>query len=260
MTGPRLVLAIVSGKGGVGKTTLAVNLAVGLSDCGRVVLFDGDSGLANAHILLGVKPTLSIVDALRGETGLIDIAEPTPWGLDLVAGCSGAPELLRSDDDTRRALNHALGMLFANYDVAVIDCPAGADDSALRHTELASEIVVVLTGEPTSFLDAYSTLKEMSNRYKRTRFNVVLNIVESETNAVNLFSRFHAVATRFLDIELCYLGFVRRDPAVERAIRRCTPLLSESPTTGAAADMNTIARRLANEASRLSVMRSGPAR
>lgn len=245
MTGHPLVLAIVSGKGGVGKTALAVNLAVGLGDAGRVVLFDGDSGLANAHILLGVRPTLSIADALRGEASIDQVAEPTPWGIDLVAGSSGAPELLRADEDDRRALGHALETLFSHYDIAIIDCPAGADDSALRHTELAGEIVVVLTGEPTSFLDAYSTLKELSNRYRRSRFNVVLNSVEGEVDAVNLFSRFHAVTTRFLDIELCYLGYVRRDSAVDRAIRRCTPLLADNAGPGAAADIAAIARRVA---------------
>ena len=247
-----LTVAVVSGKGGVGKTTLSVNLAIEAAwGFGRkVLLFDGDSGLANAHILMGVKPSRTLAELTTGEVAMADLVEHTPWKIDMVAGSNGAHELLTADEQHRRRAADQLGDLMGDYELVVIDCPAGADDTALHYAHSAEVALVVLTGEPTSFLDAYSTVKELNLTYKRQCFDLVVNGVASEAEGKQLFARFQSVVSRFLQAELRYLGAVRRDTAVNEAIRRCVPVVRHAPASSAARDLAAVAGRLVRYAQR----------
>ena len=237
-------VAVLSGKGGVGKTTIAVNIAVALGKQARVLLVDGDSGLANAHILLGVRPARSLLDFHSQGAGLEEIVAATPWGVDLIAGCNGAAELLNETAVDQARLEDALPSVQRRYDFTIIDCPAGAHDQALRISAGADRVLIVLTAEPTSFLDAYSTIKSLHATFHRQRFDVLLNVVRDEADARRIYERFHAVTARFLDVELHYLGAIRRDTAVPSAITRCVPLIAGTPKSAAALDLARTAVRL----------------
>ena len=153
-------IAVTSGKGGVGKTNTAVNLATTLCRLGkRVILFDADFGLANAHVLLGTNPKTTTADFLAGKASMAETMTPAPLGLNFISGGSGLIELLNLDNQARYRMLAGLSGLQSEIDYLIVDCPAGASDSTLFFVNAADIALVVLVAEPTSFLDAYALLK-----------------------------------------------------------------------------------------------------
>lgn len=237
-TGSRLLgveaLAVASGKGGVGKTFVAANLAVLAAQEGRrVLLIDGDLGLANVDIALGVRARHTIVEVLRGEVSLADALVRGPAGIHLLAAGSGAEWLAQLDGEGGDLLRSELDRLAEPFDLVIVDCAAGIGRNVRFFARAAGRVVLTLTPEPTALADAYALTKGLvSDGVSDIR--VVVNQALSPSDARDAFGRLRVVTARFLTHELTFLGGIPRDEDVRRSIRARQPLVSFSPACRAA--------------------------
>lgn len=223
------VISITSGKGGVGKTTLAVNLALAAQQAGiATVLFDADLGLANIDIVLGVYPPHNLLHVLRGEKTIGEIICSGPEGLRLVAGGSGWAELANSSTAQLGRFIAGLGELDDTSDLIIIDTGAGLADSVLSFLSASEEIIVVTTPEPTAITDAYAVIK-VAGKQKGKRMYVVVNRAQSRQEAEAVFTKIAATAKRFLQIDLDFAGWVPEDSLITRSIINQRPILLQYP-------------------------------
>lgn len=248
--GPRArVLAIASGKGGVGKTSLAVNVAVSLACQGRrVLVVDGDLGLANVDLLLGVDVSHTVGDLLdETATAKQVIVTPLP-NLGVLPAASGVPDIVHLGPDEQRRLAALLQSLAADYEFLILDTAAGIGASVLWFNTFGDRNVVVLTSDPTAMTDAYALIKVLSRRFGRRRVEIVVNQVQGPEEAGQTFRHLEKVVRTFLDIELSLLGAIPVDDAVRRAVRRQRPMVLLSPESPAARAVAEIGRRLLRRA------------
>ena len=231
------VFAFTGGKGGVGKTSIAVNTGVALASAGfRVVLLDADLGLANVDVMLGLTPRYNLGHVVRGDLELDDILVEGPGGLGVLPGSSGSQELTELSEAERWRLLGALEGLEERFDVAIVDTPAGISDNVLYFASGVQDVIVVVTSEPTSLTDAYATIKVMSRKAGVRRFELLVNQVESEDEAREIHRRLTVVTDRFLDVELRYAGAVPPDHNLVRGIMEQVPVvlgMSQSPAARA---------------------------
>ncbi len=219
-------IAVASGKGGVGKTSIAVNLALTLSRLGsRVVLFDADFGLANSHILLGVNPKKTAQDILISKSPINEALSPGPLGLKFLSGGSGLTELLNLEVKARYELIRTLDNITESTDILVVDVPAGASDSSITFSAAVDRLIVVLVGEPTSFMDAYTFIKAASLEAGVENFSVIVNMVEDEKQGLQHFSKFQAIVNRFLDVKLSYCGHVPFSHRIRKSVVQRKPIM-----------------------------------
>ncbi|MBS2022416.1 MAG: MinD/ParA family protein [Deltaproteobacteria bacterium] len=243
------VIAVFSGKGGVGKTHMAANLAVLAARRGdRVLLMDADLGLANVEILFGIKPKYHLGHVLDGSISVEQAIAPGPSGVGVLPAGSGLPELTHLSDAQKMQVVTALDPLEDRYDVVIIDSGAGIGDNVLFFTGAAQEAVLVLTPEPTSFADAYAALKVVCQRGGMRTFNVIVNQAQGEASARDLFGRLGQIAERFLPVQLKYLGSVPRDENMHRAVMAQKPLVELFPASLATRALTQVGARLFQEA------------
>jgi len=241
-----LSVAILSGKGGVGKTNLALNLSYALFRAKhRVLLMDFDVGLANVDVLLGLSPDKNLQDLFRPEVEADEVMLPIEsGGFDFLPAASGVPELLEMDDDMREILFAKLNHVFGNYDYVMLDLGAGISQTVLSVAAMSHLHVLVVTPEPTSLTDSYAVIKVLHTQYGINDFHILVNQAESAEDARITYARLTAACQRFLDIEPQFLGGVRTDPALPDAVRHQVPLLRHAPGCPAAKDILTAAVRL----------------
>jgi flagellar biosynthesis protein FlhG len=243
-SGPGTV-AITGSKGGVGKSNLALNLAVALARCGRkVLLVDGDFGLASLDVLLGLAPERTIEHLLEAEAGLEGILLEGPAGIRLLPAASGVPALARIEGGARERLLRALAEASCLADSVIVDTGAGLGRTSLDLQCSASRVVVVTTAEPTSLVDAYASLKVLWTAEPRKAADLVVNGTEDEAQALRAYQQVARAARHFLGCEPGWLGPVLRDRAVEEAVRRQRALLELFPTSRAARCYERIALNL----------------
>ncbi|MEX2476650.1 AAA family ATPase [Marinobacter sp.] len=226
---PRTV-AITGGKGGVGKTSVALNLALTLAREGqRVLLLDGDTDLANVSIMLGRYPTKTVANVINGECALEDVVMVADYGLHIVPGASGVQHCIEMDADASLALLKALSRLENRYDYIITDTAAGLQTTGM-HMIAASELAcVVVTPDPASLTDAFSLIKVLGRRgYKRVP-SVLVNMAQGASQARSVFQRLEAAAQRHLDLPLHYLGAVWRDETLRQSVLQQRPVALMSP-------------------------------
>ena len=240
-----LSIAVTSGKGGVGKTNTAVNLAISLSQTGKkVLLFDADFGLANVHVLLGTKPTKSVADFLDKKCSMEESITSFNDHVKIVSGGSGLTELLNLDNHRRHQILSGISNLDQNIDYLIVDCPAGAADSTLFFASASDLVVVVLVEEPTSFLDAYALIKAANLETGVKNFAVIVNMADSKSGAKSSFEKFREIVMRFLDVNLHYAGMIPHSKEIKHAVARRKPVTIEQPNTLVSASFTEVAKRL----------------
>ena len=242
-------ITIASGKGGVGKTSISVNLAIMLQKLGkRITLMDADFGLANTHILLGVNAKKSLGDVISLGKPLEEAIEIGPNGLQLLAGGSGMIDLLHISQADRFDLVRKMDAISDSTDILLVDAPAGAADSTLDFMVASDRVVIVIVAEPTSFMDAYALIKASHLERKLHKFSIVVNMENSAVEAQKHFEKFRLICLRFLDVELTFLGNVPMSQRMRRAVAERKPVLLSTTDTQSAEHLafHDIAFRLLN--------------
>lgn len=230
-----LVFSVTSGKGGVGKTNLSVNLAHCLSKLGkRVTLLDADLGLANVDVILGMTPQRNLFHLFHEEASLADILFQTPYGFTILPASSGVSEMLALSTGQKLELLEAMDYLEDRIDYLIVDTGAGITDSVLYFNMAAQERMVVMTPEPTSLTDAYALIKVLKLDHGVERFKVLVNMVASAKEAKDVFARLYQACDHFLDgVSLDLVGFIPHDPGVKKAVRSQEPFCAVNPEAAA---------------------------
>ncbi len=239
------VLAITSGKGGVGKTNVAANLAAALARKRRRVLaIDADVGLANLDLLFGVKPVYTLADFFSGKAALDEIILTTPQGVLFLPGANGVQEMTALSGAQKLALASALENLSRRVHLVIIDTCSGISDAATHFATVAQEIVVVVTPEPASLTDAYALIKILASTYGERRFQILANSVDGEAQALRLFDSISRAAVRFLNVSLGLLGWIPRDPELLAAVAHSRLVVDEAREAPSSRAFDEVAGRL----------------
>ena len=238
------VIAVASGKGGVGKTSVSINLAASLVNAGqRTLLLDTDMGLANVDVMLGLSPRFTLADVFAGRCELRDTVIEGPNGLLIVPAASGKRHMTELLPQQHVGLVNAFSHLDVPLDVMVVDNAAGIADGVLTFCQAAQDVVVVVCDEPASVTDAYALIKVLSRERGVTRVQVLANQVQHAVEGRQLFEKLERVTSRFLDVTLNYLGAIPRDEWLRRAIQRQEAVVDAFPSSPSSLAFRDIARR-----------------
>lgn len=242
-TGPRLV-AVTSGKGGVGKTNFTVNLALALCKKGlRVLIFDADFGLANVDVILGVTPRYDLSYVVQHQKDIKEIICDGPYGVRFVSGGSGVRDLITLNEFQLSSLMDNLLQLEDMADVILFDTGAGISANILRMVSAAQEAIVISTPEPTSIMDAYALIKTISGEADCPRVRLVVNRADNETEGTDTLKKLSAVVRLYLKTEIEEMGYIVNDAAVPKAVRAQRPFVLSFPQSAATRCMETLAWR-----------------
>lgn len=239
------VITVTSGKGGVGKTNFTVNLAIKLSQMGkRVIIIDADLGLANVDVVMGRMSKYNLSDVIKNDKDIMDILEEGPCGVKYVSGGSGVQELVRLNKMQLVDLLMKLGKLDYEADIILIDTGAGLSDNVLSFVHASKEVILVTTPEPTSITDAYALIKTISNKDANKNIKIVVNRVESDSEANNILDKLKAVTERFIGIKLHSLGFIYNDACVTKSVKIQQPFVLNYTRCEATKNITDIAKIL----------------
>ena len=244
-THPRII-AITSGKGGVGKTNIVGNLAVSMADMGKkVLIMDADLGLANIDIIYGMHPRYNIGDVLSGERELKEIIVEGPSGVRIIPAGSGFVNLTHLTDGQKLSLLSEFEAFEDDFDYFLIDTGAGISSNVTYFNLAANECIIVVSPEPTSITDAYAMIKIMSTQHGEKHFKLLMNMVRDESEAKAVFLNLMQATDRFLSgVSLEYCGYLPRDEKVPAAVRQRKPFVALYPKTAASKQIHLIIRQL----------------
>lgn len=235
-------LLVASGKGGVGKTWLAITLSQALSLKGeRVLLFDGDLGMANVDIQLGMLPRHDISEVIEGKSRLMDVISNYSKGFDVISGRSGTGQFATLSEKVQTGILKQLHDVSETYATTVIDLAAGVDAMTQNMSGFGDVCLIVLTDEPTSMTDAYAFLKVMTKKHINMRPAVVVNMAESPERGQKIYDGFAKVCENYLGFVPPLAGVIRKDPQVKQSICKQTPLFAMNPGSQAAKDVEKLA-------------------
>ncbi len=242
------LVAVTSGKGGVGKTNVAVNVAICLAARGhRVVLIDADLGLANADVLLDLNAQYNLSHVISGTKSIEQVLVDAPGGIRLILGTSGVGRLANLSEFERHNLVQSMAHLESLADIVVLDCAAGISRNVMTFAAAADFVIIVTTPEPTALTDAYATAKVLSRERFESSLGVVVNMATSSTEAQASANRLIDVARRFLKLEVANSGYILRDEHVAMAVRQRVPVVLKYPRSPASTCMAAVATKLARD-------------
>jgi flagellar biosynthesis protein FlhG len=241
------MIAISSGKGGVGKSSITVNLASALIALNqKVLVLDADMGLANIDVLLGISPSYNLTHVVSGHKTFQEIICEGPTGIQIIPGGSGVSDLADLQDWQMQRFLAKLDLLDRDVDFFLIDTGAGIAKNVLSFILASHELLVVVTPEPTSLTDAYGLIKTVWYQNFAGGVKILVNRAENADEAKGIYKKLNAAVLRFLDIQMAYLGFVREDPKVIEAIRDQQLFVAVYPECGASKDIGAVAAALAD--------------
>lgn len=247
MKDPVQVIAVTGGKGGVGKSNVSVNMAIGMAELGkRVVLLDADLGLANLDILLGLSANRNMEDVLNGLCDLTDIMVEGPAGIKIIPASSGAGPMANLGEREHAGIIHAFSEINDDLDVLIVDTAAGISKTVTSFVRASQEVLLVVCNEPTSVTDAYALIKLMNREAGLDRFRVLANMVRTAEEGQQLFNKLSNVTERFLDVSMQYVGSVPFDEHVRKAVQRQKAVCELYPRSRAAQAYRTLASKAVN--------------
>lgn len=241
---PVRVIAVTSGKGGVGKTNVSVNLGIAMAMSGKqVMLLDADLGLANVDVMLGLHPKYNLSHVINGERSLEEVIIEGPAGLKVVPASSGVKQMAELNPLAHAGLIRAFSELSHNLDTLIVDTAAGVSDSVVRFSLASQEVVVVVCDEPASITDAYALIKLLSREHGLRNFHILSNMSKGVQEGRELYEKIVRVTDRFLDVNLDYMGLVPFDEYLRKAVQKQRAVLDVYPRSRAAAAFNNLARK-----------------
>ncbi len=239
------ILCVTSGKGGTGKSVLTSNLAVHLAASGvGVMAIDVDMGLANLHLLLGMRPRKTIAEVIERGASLDDVAEIGPVGMRLAAGGSGLPEMADLNAPRLRRLVAAMDRVNGRTQAVLVDTGAGIGRATTSFLQTLGEILVVTTPDLTAMTDAYAVIKNVAHNNRTARISLIVNRAASPVEALEIYGRMEKICRKFLDRSILYLGHVLDDPRVPASVAARIPILLNQPAAPAAACIRAIGRSI----------------
>lgn len=239
------VIAVTSGKGGVGKSNIVANLGFVLSRLGKkVLILDADLGLGNLDVLLGLAPKYNLSHAIAGSKTLSEIVIDGPGNVKILPAPSGIQELSDLTDEQKTRMLTALDLLIDSVDLFLIDTGAGISSNVMHFNSSAPEIMVVASPEPTSITDAYALMKVLSLDYSRKHFKLVVNLARSSREAMDVYKQLELVADRFLDIKIEYMGHVLIDENIRKGVRLQKVVSEIYPDTKASRCFASLAKKI----------------
>ena len=240
---PVQVVAVTSGKGGVGKTNVSVNLAIALAQTGKqVMLMDADLGLANVDVLLGLQPGPNLSHVIDGRCSLEEVLLEGPENVKIIPSSSGVQRMAALSAKEHAGIIHAFSELGMDLDVLVIDTAAGISDSVVQFSLAAQEVIVVVCDEPASITDAYALIKLLHREHGQERFQILVNMARTAQEGRDLFAKLVRVSDRFLDVTLSFLGAVPFDEYLRKAVQKQTAVVTAYPRSKAAMAFKKLAQ------------------
>lgn len=236
------VIAVASGKGGVGKTNISVNLACELSLRGRnVVLMDADLGLANVDILLRCRPRATLEQVVSGEKSLDEIVCAGPQGIKIIPAASGVSRMVNLSEGEHQTIVQAFSDWQEKPDALIVDIAAGINSSAITFAKAAQELIVVVSDEPTSITDAYALIKVLATQHHIKKFRVVTNMMPDDATGFGVYQRIAEAADRHLNVNVSYLGTIPFDPNLKRAVKAQRAMVEVFPQAPASKAIKQLA-------------------
>lgn len=238
------IIAIASGKGGVGKSNITVNLGLALQEMGkRVLLLDADLGMANLDILLGLTPRYNLSHVLKGKCKFEDALLNGPEGIDILPGTSGEDLINISSTEVKRLIE-ASSHMESNYDIIIIDIGAGIHYSVTNFIMACDEAIIVLTPEPTAIMDAYSLIKFLSNQKYKNKIGLIINQTSSSKEGDNVANRMQKVIKEYLKLDINIMGYIPYDEYVRQSVKEQTPFMIGYPRSKAVEALKDVAARM----------------
>ncbi|HEC28910.1 MAG TPA: MinD/ParA family protein [Gammaproteobacteria bacterium] len=241
---PVRVIAVSSGKGGVGKTNVSVNMALAIAATGKnVLLMDADLGLANVDIMLGLRPKYNLSHVLNGERTLEEVIIDGPGGIKVIPASSGVKQMAELSPMENAGVIRAFSELSQDVDVLIVDTAAGISDSVIAFARASQEVVVVVCDEPASLTDAYALIKVLNSEYNVQKFRILSNMTHTAQEARELYNKLVSVADRYLDATLINMGTVPYDDYLRKAIKKQRSVVDAYPRSRSAMAFKNLAQK-----------------
>lgn len=239
------VISVTSGKGGVGKTNVVVNLALSLTKLGKKVLvLDADMGLGNLDVMLGLTPTYNLHHVINGEVGITDVITKGPGGMMILPASSGVQELSELTPQQKLNLLSEFDKIDNSIDIMLIDTAAGISSNVMYFNSAAQDIIVVASPEPTSLTDAYAVMKVLHTKYGEAHFKLLVNMVQDSSEGMEVYRKLGTAADRFLNISIDYIGFVLKDKHVVMSVMEQRPVVDLYPWSNASKCFVELAKKI----------------